>query len=300
MFSHALSIYRYIRLKVKVSFIRFLFWWRGHLPKAFPDSILEIPSRDPKRTIKAHVYHSLTAPMPSPVLLNFHGSGFIFPMHGQDEEFCRKIAKETDNIVLDIKYRLAPEHPFPAAIEDAEDVIDWVLGQPEKYDNSKISLSGFSAGANLALVQSAVTFPANTFRSLICFYPPCDLSADPEEKWRRTPDTSGKRAFEGMEHTFSESYMLPGTDPKDPRISPLYAPVDKYPQNVLMITAARDSLCLEAEAVAKKIEEAGGGRNVIRRRMDECGHGWDKRAKGLVEEQARDESYELAVQMLSL
>ncbi|KAF1353307.1 Alpha/Beta hydrolase protein [Delphinella strobiligena] len=299
MFSHALNIYRYIRLKVKVTFVRFHFWWRGRLPKAFPDSVFQIPSRDPKRTIKAHVYHSLTAPMPSPVLINFHGSGFILPMHGQDEDFCRKIAKETDNIVLDIQYSLAPEHPFPAAINDAEDVIDWVLGQPEKYDVSQISLSGFSAGANLALVQSGITFPKDTFRSLICFYPPCDLSVHPDEKATRTPDTSALSIPSAMEFIFNESYMPFGADPKDPRISPLYASVDKYPQNVLMITCARDSLCLEGEALAAKIEEAGG-RSVIRRRMDECGHAWDKSAKGLVEEQARDEAYELAVQMLSL
>lgn len=236
----------------------------------------------------------------APVLINFHGSGFVLPRHGADDMYCRKISSETGYTVFDVQYRLAPENPWPAAVHDAEDVVKWVLQQSDRFDLTKISLSGFSAGANLSLVQSAMNFPKDTFRSLICFYPPTDLFTAPEEKVAKTPDLSGKPIPAAMARFFDSCYLPPGSNTQDPRISPLYAPVETYPQNVLMISCACDSLCLEAEAVADKIEEAGG-RNVVRRRMEKCDHGWDKRVKkGSVQETARDEAYDLAVQMLKL
>ena len=291
------SIFRYINLKTKVSFARLFIWWKGGWPKAFPNSILQIPSRDRGRTIKAHVYGTISSEKPGPVLINLHGSGFVFPLHGSDDKFCRLVSDKTNNTVLDIQYRLAPEHPWPAAVDDAEDVVRYVLQRPQKFDPSRISISGFSAGANLSLVQAGVIFPKDTFRSMICFYPPTDLSIEPGDKV--APDPSGHPIPPAMARTFDACYRLPGTDSKDPRISPVFAPTETYPQNVLMISCACDSLCDEAERVATNIEAAGGDRNVVRQRMEHCDHAWDKSAKGAVQKKARDDAYALAVEMLT-
>jgi acetyl esterase/lipase len=77
-------------------------------------------------------------------------SGFVLRTFGSDDEYCRFIADKTDYNVIDVQYRLAPESPFPAAFNDAEDAVAWVRSLPEQFDISCVSLPGFSAGANIA------------------------------------------------------------------------------------------------------------------------------------------------------
>ncbi|PIG82375.1 esterase/lipase [Aspergillus arachidicola] len=168
----------------------FLTYLRGKHTISNPDDVVYIQSREAARTIKAHVYRSASAPNPTPILINFHGSGFMIPMHGSDDEFCRQVSRETGYTVLDIQYRLAPENPFPAALHDAEDAVNWVLQRPEKFDTSRLAISGFSAGGNLALALSSSVFPRGTFRSLLAFYPPVDLYTEPGLK--TPPDPAGK------------------------------------------------------------------------------------------------------------
>ncbi|KAJ5217164.1 hypothetical protein N7468_010172 [Penicillium chermesinum] len=114
----------------------------------------------------------------------------IFPAFGEDDEFCHYISQNADYAVLDVAYRLSPENPFPAAVNDVEDAVRWVLSQPEKFDLSRLSISGFSAGGNLALVASGVLMPPKTFRSVLAFYPGTDLTRIPEEMV--APDPTGK------------------------------------------------------------------------------------------------------------
>lgn len=292
------SLFRYLRLKILATHARLKIRWARGAPKAFPDSVLQIPSRDARRSIKAHVYKStsFTPGIPCPVLINFHGSGFIFPVHGSDDAFCRQVSSSTPYSVLDIQYRLAPEYPWPACHNDAEDVVNWILGQPSVYSSSQIAISGFSAGANIACVAAASTFPKDTFNALIAFYPPTNLSVPPGSK--TPPDHDGKPTSTKMERLFDASYLRTNPDPKDPRISPALGPVDNYPARSLFITCARDVLCLETEHLAKRVEEAHG-QDVVLRRMDKCGHGWDKRAApGSYQETKRDEAYGLAIEML--
>ncbi|CAD0112801.1 unnamed protein product [Aureobasidium uvarum] len=293
------NLFRYLRLKALVTFARLNVWWSGMMPNASPDSILQIPSRS-GRNIKAHVYKStsFTPGIPSPLLVNFHGSGFVFPLHGSDDFFCRNVSSSTPYSVLDIQYSLAPEYPWPACHNDAEDVVKWVLGQPDVYSTSQIAISGFSAGANMACVAAASTFPKDTFNTLLAFYPPTDLSMTPESKSPPEDDGRSNDMTAKMARLFDASYLRLDPDKADPRVSPALGPVDNYPKNSLFITCGRDSLCLETERLAKRVEEKHG-ENVVLRRMDKCGHAWDKRAApGSHQERKRDEAYGLAIDML--
>ncbi|KAH8426569.1 putative esterase/lipase [Aspergillus melleus] len=264
---------------------------------ASPNDVFQIQSRDAERTIKAHVYRSASAPTPSPVLLNFHGSGFIIPQHGSDDEFCRQVSRETSYTVLDIQYRLAPENPFPAAVNDVEDVVNWVLQRPGEFDLSRVAISGFSAGGNLALGASATLFPRDTFRSVLAFYPPLDLYTDPAEK--TFPDAEGKPIPPFVARLFDSCYIPSSVDARDPRISPSYAQPERFPDRILVITAGGDNLAGEAEALAAKIEKEPG-RHVVCQRMRGCNHGWDKRAApGTVQGEAKEKAYALAVSMLA-
>lgn len=260
------------------------------------DEVIQVPSRDPQRTIKVHCYRPTAAQQPTPVLINFHGSGYVIPMHGSDDEFALKVKSDTNYTVLDVQYRLAPENPFPAAPNDAEDVVKYVLAHPEQYDVSHISVSGFSAGAALALGLCGHTFPKGTFRHVVAFYPPTDISLEPETK--SAPDPAGKPIPDWLARTFNDFYAPHPIDRTEPLLSPAKMETSQFPDKALIITCAYDNLAHEAEAFADKLKEEPG-RYVECKRMEGCNHGWDKAYKaGTMEEKAKDEAYGMAMKML--
>ena len=277
-------------------FIRFVVSF-GAKTSSTPDEVRHIKSRDAGRTIKIHLYRPTDSSSdPSPVLLNFHGSGFMLPFHGTDDEFCRRISSQTQYTVVDVPYRLAPEHPFPAALNDVEDAINYIRSRTKEFDPAQISLSGFSAGGNLALAATSSLFPRDTFRSLLAFYPVTDLSAEPTSKF--APVAGGRAIPLPLARLFNRCYTS-GFDKRDPRISPHFAKADQFPRRVLVITADGDSLALEAEDLAQRIK-ALEGRHVVSERMQGCSHAWDKRTRpGTPQYEAKERAYQLAVNMLN-
>lgn len=266
-------------------------------PSPKPDEVRQIASRDAGRSIKVHVYRASKASGPSPVLLNYHGSGFLLPEHGSDDEYCQQVSRQTKYTVLDLPYRLAPENPFPAALNDVEDAIRYVLSHPEEFDPSHISLSGFSAGGNLVLAAAATLFPPNTFRALVAIYPVLDLSADAATKV--APDPRGRVIPLPVARLFTNSYLPPTIDRRDPRISPAFAQLDRFPRRMLMITADGDSLAPEAEDLAGKLQQLPGW-HVVSQRMQGCNHAWDKRTRpGTPQHEAKERAYGMAVELLN-
>ncbi|KAL4813440.1 Alpha/Beta hydrolase protein [Aspergillus spinulosporus] len=151
-------------------------------PSTKSETTITAPS--PAHNIKVHIYNPLPAHLqmqqstdnsnPSPVLITACGSGFIIPGLGLDTSYCRLISSKTFHTVIDVGYRLAPEHPFPCAIEDLVSVVHWVRSQPSRFDLSRVSIGGFSAGGNLAASVAVNSFPPGTFWSLVLFYPVLD------------------------------------------------------------------------------------------------------------------------------
>ncbi|EAW19315.1 alpha/beta hydrolase [Aspergillus fischeri NRRL 181] len=152
-------------------------------------STYTVPKRRSHRTVRLDIYNGSRTTRLSPVLINACVSGFTLRAFGIDDEFCRSIA-QTGYTVLDVKYRLAPEHPFPAAFDDTEDVVKWVQSQPARFDQAGMSLSGFSAGGNLVLAVASSSLLFSTakeneespFHALIAFYPSTDLSQPPQQR----------------------------------------------------------------------------------------------------------------------
>lgn len=255
----------------------------------------QIPSREEGRAIKCHLYQS-KEPSPCPVLINFHGGGFIVPLHTSDDEFNQRVARETKYTVLDVTYRLGPEDPFPAAVNDVEDAIKWVLSQSQRFDVTRLTLSGFSAGANLALVAASHLFPQTLFNHVVAFYPATDLATDPENKI--APDPSGQPIPPSMLRLFRSCYIPDGVDPKEPRISPLFTDATMFPDNLYFITCEKDSLCWEGEELAQNIEKVPG-KNIVLRRLAQCDHAWDKFCEdGTVQGDAKHETYSSVIAFL--
>lgn len=203
--------------------------------------------------------------------------------------------------MLDADYRKGPKEPFPAAVHDAEDVLHWVRDNPQRFDQQRIFLSGFSAGAKLALVISSLSAAEESerensarVRAVVSFYPPTDLSIDPEDRRPPNPKYSTPTAFQRFS---SACYIPPSVDKTDPRLSPLYANPTLFPQDVVIITCDGDFLCLEGEELAHKLDV--GSRSVVHTRVLDAGHGFDKTCKpGSREEKLRDEIYAMVAKTL--
>lgn len=89
-----------------------------------------------------------------PLHIDIHGGAFIGGIPEYDAPFCMQLAEKTDAVVVSLTYRFAPRYPFPAAHDDVEDAIAWLVKNAEREFNADpelVTVSGFSAGGNLAL-----------------------------------------------------------------------------------------------------------------------------------------------------
>lgn len=303
--------FSYLRLKTVAVLLRLLlrcavlFHRRVENARYDKKQRLTIPSRDPGRHIAADLYlPDIKSSSPTPVLVNWHGSGFVLPNLGEDAAYCAYVARTTGIAVLDADYRKAPENPFPAALHDVEDVLCWVASQPERFAVDQIALSGFSAGGNLALVASSLLSLKERLdiKAVVAFYPPTDLSIAPEAKRAPKP----RRPIPArMARFFDECYIQDWTTSrKDPRVSPSYAEKDAFPPTVVIITCEGDTLAPEADALAEKLNDGGSSssrrrRRVVHRRLKDVGHGFDKMGReGSLERKMRDGTYALVGEVL--
>ena len=115
-----------------------------------------------------------------PVLIYFHGGGFVFGSRDSHDAPCRHLAREGDCIVVSVDYRMAPEFPFPQPVEDCWAATTWIAGQIERFggDAERIAVGGDSAGANLAAVMClmAQRDGGPQFVHQLLIYPATDLS----------------------------------------------------------------------------------------------------------------------------
>ncbi len=127
------------------------------------------------RTITCRLYHP-TQTDNLPVVLFFHGGGWVWGNLDSHDSVCRSLAIDSGCAVLAVDYRLAPEHPFPAALDDARDALAWLRenGATLGLDPTCIALCGDSSGANIALHTAART--SGPLQHLGLFYPPLDPS----------------------------------------------------------------------------------------------------------------------------
>ncbi|MBO0681918.1 MAG: alpha/beta hydrolase [Candidatus Dormibacteraeota bacterium] len=195
---------------------------------------------------------------PAPLLVYLHGGGFVIGSLETADRICRRLANAARLVVVSIGYHLAPEHPFPAAVEDAYAATRWVWEQASELggDRGRVAIGGESAGANLAAVAALLARerggPALAFQLLV--YPTVDMAADYPS---RTENGQGYLlSLEEMRWYLSQ-YSPDGVRPEDFRMSPLRAPSHAGLPPALVITAEFDPLRDEGEAYAEKLRAAG-------------------------------------------
>ncbi|WP_436901614.1 alpha/beta hydrolase [Halovenus halobia] len=92
---------------------------------------------------------------PFPTVVFFHGGGYVLGSIATHERLCRRLVEESGCAFLSVEYRLAPEHPFPAAVEDAFAAVEWAADNPDAVDgDGRVAVAGDSAGGNLAAVAA--------------------------------------------------------------------------------------------------------------------------------------------------
>lgn len=193
----------------------------------------------------------------SPALVFFHGGGWIYGSIASHDALCRTLAEQAQVRVVSVGYRLAPEAPFPAAVDDAWAGWAWVRDHAEALgiDPARIAVGGDSAGGNLAAVvsqraaQSSETPPA--FQLLI--YPATDFA---EVSRSRTAYGEGFFLTKGFMDTAEQNYLVGDEDRRDPRLSPLHGEVAGVAP-AFVVTAGFDPLLDEGAAYADKLTAAG-------------------------------------------
>jgi acetyl esterase len=183
-----------------------------------------------------------------PIVVYFHGGRFFSGDLDSHDTVCRLLAVASRCRIVAVDYRLAPEYPFPAAVEDACLAVEWASNQ-----GPPVGLAGDSAGANLAAV-AARTHRKLELRCQVLIYPMIDAVCG-SPSFSHYADGYGPGAAD-MKRGWSE-YLPPGIDPRDPSASPLYARDLAGLAPALVLTAEYDTLRDEGEAYARKLIEGG-------------------------------------------
>jgi len=192
-----------------------------------------------------------------PALIFFHGGGWVVGDLDTHDVICRQIAAQGGMIVIAVDYRLAPEHPFPAAIDDAWAATRWVASHATdlRVDASRLAVGGDSAGGGLAAVVALLARDAGgpALKQQVLIYPVTDLGVEE----RLPDDAAGYMLTRDLMRWYAAQYAPTRESRIDWRASPLRVPsVERVPPT-LLITAGIDPLRAEGEAYARRLEEAG-------------------------------------------
>ncbi|WP_063009250.1 alpha/beta hydrolase [Nocardia nova] len=195
---------------------------------------------------------------PRPVLLYLHGGGFVLGTLDGVDEVCRAIAAKSGWDVVSLEYRLAPEHPYPAPLEDSLDALTWIRGSADELgiDATRIAVGGDSAGGNLAaavclhLRDRGLPLPA----AQVLIYPAVDDSfAAPS--WTEFADAPLLTTADAR--WLWEQYVGTARGTVDQYAAPMKAPSLRDLPPALVLTAEVDPLRDDAEAYAERLRRDG-------------------------------------------
>ncbi|MFG1946971.1 alpha/beta hydrolase [Nonomuraea sp. NPDC048826] len=205
--------------------------------------------------VPIRIYRADRGDAPLPVLVYFHGGGFVFGSVKRNDALGRDLAIRTGAVVVSVDYRLAPEHPFPAAADDAWTVVRDVFARPAFYQcDGKVAVIGDSAGGNLAAVAAWQARDAGlSLAHQVLVYPVLDARMD-TPSYREFARGHGLDAAEMA--WFLRQYAG-GADPDDPRLSPLRLESLAGLPPATVLTAGCDVLRDEGERYAARLAEAG-------------------------------------------
>jgi len=236
------------------------------------ETVLPVAIPGPAGSIPARLYRP-ALPAPRALVVWYHGGGWVVGDLDTHDGACRFLCASTGASVLSVDYRLAPEHRFPAAVDDAFAAFRWAAANAASLgaDPARVAVAGDSAGGNLAAVVSRLAVREGGPRPVaqMLVYPVTDVS---------TKHPSYRLFSEGFllseaDMDWFKGHYLPSEDAaRDPRVSPLLAEDLEGLPPAIVLTAGFDPLRDEGEAYARRLERAGV--RVHLRRADGQIHGF--------------------------
>lgn len=250
-----------------------LTWQRKKLlgPPLLTEKIEERRIETADGEIRLRIYTPPNLPANPAALVYYHGGGWVYGDLETHNTLCTVIAQQVPCKVVSVDYRLAPEHPFPAAVDDALAAWRWVHEHAAelKVDDERIGIGGDSAGGNLAAV--------------VCQQCRDEGYPMPRAQWLIYPVTDGRCQSASYEmfatgfgltratmKWFYDHYLGPDGEPTDPRVSPLLAAEHRQLPPAVVVIAGFDVLRDEGLAYAEALRQAGV--EVCELRFDSMNH----------------------------
>ena len=230
-------------------------------PGSVSETVVQIPTRDGQH-IEARLYRAgVPAQALQPVILYFHGGGYVVGSLDSHASVCKRLAAGGRHAVLAPAYRLAPEHPFPTAVHDAEDAANWLhthAGQLQLAAD-RVTVAGDSAGATLATgLAIAATLPVPTVslrpQAQLLFYPVTDISRTRASHQRYE---EGYLLESQTLEWFYRHYLCDPAERADWRVSPLLASGLTALAPAYISVAEYDPLHDEGLAYAEHLKHSG-------------------------------------------
>lgn len=207
--------------------------------------------------LKARVYRP-EGQGPFPTVAFFHGGGYVIGDLDTHDNMCREICRGAGAVVVAVDYRLAPEHPFPAGIEDAVAAAKWVVAHASELGgNATVAVAGDSAGGNFsAVVAQQLRDAGISLAAQFLIYPAVDHLA---ATYPSIEQNAKGYFLEAVTMAWFYNHYAGGfSDTKDPRLAPLQAKSLAGLPPAVVVTAEFDPLRDEGAAYADALRAAGG------------------------------------------
>jgi acetyl esterase len=212
------------------------------------------------REIAVRVYRPAEAPGTLPVMVFFHGGGFVMGTLDTHGPYCRALTAEARAVVVSVDYRLAPEHKFPAGVEDCLAATEWVLAHVGELggDEARVFVAGDSAGGTMAAVVALILRDrgeAGRLAGQILLYPVTGYCDPPTGSYVEMAEGYGLTR-KGMEWLWGQ-YLTDASEAEDFRAAPLRAESVAGLPRAFVVTAEYDVLRDEGQAYARRMQAEG-------------------------------------------
>ena len=224
-----------------------------------PEPVLKVEDINipgPAGNIAARLYIPRTG-VPMPALVYYHGGGFVTGDLDFFDASCRALANRAECLVVSVAYRLAPEDPYPAAVDDAWAALQWIADHASEVgvDRKRLAVGGDSAGGSLAAwVAQKAKQQGLPLCLQVLFYPSLDATTS-SASWRELGTGAYIIKHDEMIERYN-AYLPKGTDRKDPSVSPLHAADLTGLAPALIVTAEYDPLRDEGDEYAARLQAA--------------------------------------------
>jgi len=192
-------------------------------------------------------------------LLFAHGGGWASGSIEASDGHCGDLAAGADIVVVSVDYRLIPEHPFPAGLDDVRTALNWLAAHAEELgvDAARLAIGGESAGANLAAAAAIMARDAGGPQLQLQLFEVAVLDLTDTMTDSRTEVLEQMPDFAHSLEAVRDAYLASGADPHDPRVSPLLAPDLSGLPTTLLLAAEVDPIRDDSAAYAARLTAAG-------------------------------------------